>query len=49
MWNQWYNDVGMSDGLRDQHARTDMEKIYVEQQDGGYWITGTRISLDSIA
>jgi uncharacterized protein (DUF433 family) len=25
-----------------------MEKIYVEQRDGGYWITGTRISLDSI-
>ena len=25
-----------------------MEKSYVEQQDGGYWITGTRISLDSI-
>jgi uncharacterized protein (DUF433 family) len=25
-----------------------MEKIYVEQCDGGYWIAGTRISLDSI-
>jgi uncharacterized protein (DUF433 family) len=25
-----------------------MEKTYVEQRDGGYWITGTRISLDSI-
>jgi uncharacterized protein (DUF433 family) len=25
-----------------------MEKIYVEQRDGGYWITRTRISLDSI-
>ena len=25
-----------------------MEKSYVEQRDGGYWITGTRISLDSI-
>jgi uncharacterized protein (DUF433 family) len=25
-----------------------MGKIYVEQRDGGYWITGTRISLDSI-
>jgi uncharacterized protein (DUF433 family) len=23
-------------------------KSYVEQRDGGYWITGTRISLDSI-
>ena len=23
-----------------------MEKSYVEQRDGGYWITGTRISLD---
>ena len=25
-----------------------MDKAYVEQKDGGYWITGTRISLDSI-
>jgi len=25
-----------------------MSKEYVEQHDGGYWITGTRISLDSI-
>jgi len=25
-----------------------MEKSYVEQRSGGYWITGTRISLDSI-
>lgn len=25
-----------------------MEKRYVEQRDGGYWITGTRISLDSL-
>lgn len=25
-----------------------MEKSYVEQRDGGYWIKGTRISLDSI-
>lgn len=25
-----------------------MEKIYVEQRDGGYWLTGTRISLDSL-
>ena len=25
-----------------------MEKSYVEQRDGGYWITGTRISLDSL-
>src|ERR671930_713664 len=25
-----------------------MEKSYVEQRDGGYWLTGTRISLDSI-
>ena len=23
-------------------------KTYVEQHDGGYWIAGTRISLDSI-
>jgi len=25
-----------------------MEKHYVEQRDGGYWIRDTRISLDSI-
>ncbi len=25
-----------------------MDKSYVEQRDGGYWVTGTRISLDSI-
>lgn len=25
-----------------------MATEYVEQRDGGYWITGTRVSLDSI-
>lgn len=25
-----------------------MDKIYVENRDDGYWISGTRISLDSI-
>ena len=25
-----------------------MEKAYIEQRDGGYWVKGTRISLDSI-
>ena len=25
-----------------------MDKVYVEQRDGGYWITGTRVSLDSL-
>jgi uncharacterized protein (DUF433 family) len=25
-----------------------MAREYVEQHDGGYWITGTRVSLDSI-
>ena len=25
-----------------------MDKPYVEQRDGGYWVSGTRISLDSI-
>lgn len=25
-----------------------MDKVYVEQRDGGYWITGTRVSLDSV-
>src|SRR5262245_15531506 len=31
-----------------QNARTIMERSYVEQRDGGYWVRGTRISLDSI-
>jgi uncharacterized protein (DUF433 family) len=25
-----------------------MNKVYVEKRDGGHWIAGTRISLDSI-
>ena len=25
-----------------------MTHSYVEQRDGGYWVTGTRVSLDSI-
>jgi uncharacterized protein (DUF433 family) len=25
-----------------------MEKQYVEDRDGGYWIAGTRVSLDSV-
>jgi uncharacterized protein (DUF433 family) len=25
-----------------------MDKVYVEKRDGGYWINGTRISLDSV-
>jgi uncharacterized protein (DUF433 family) len=25
-----------------------MEKVYVETRDGGYWISGTRVSLDSV-
>jgi uncharacterized protein (DUF433 family) len=25
-----------------------MEKDYVEQHDGGYWVAGSRVSLDSI-
>jgi uncharacterized protein (DUF433 family) len=25
-----------------------MSKQYVEQRDGGYWVAGTRVSLDSI-
>jgi uncharacterized protein (DUF433 family) len=25
-----------------------MEKSYVEQHDGGYWIAGSRVSLDSV-
>lgn len=25
-----------------------MEKLYVEKRDAGYWVSGTRVSLDSI-
>ena len=25
-----------------------MEKVYVEIRDGGYWINGSRVSLDSV-
>jgi uncharacterized protein (DUF433 family) len=25
-----------------------MDKLYVELRDGGYWVTGSRVSLDSI-
>lgn len=25
-----------------------MNKVYVEERDGGYWISGTRIPLDSV-
>ena len=25
-----------------------VEKTYVEQRDGGYWVAGTRVSLDSL-
>jgi uncharacterized protein (DUF433 family) len=25
-----------------------MDQIYVEQRDGGYWVQGTRVSLDSV-
>ncbi len=25
-----------------------MNKLYVDQRDGGYWVAGTRISLDSV-
>ena len=25
-----------------------MEKPYVEKRDGGYWVAGTRVSLDSV-
>src|SRR2546422_1081750 len=31
-----------------QNVRTIMERSYVEQRDGGYWMRDTRISLDSI-
>ena len=25
-----------------------MNKAYIEQRDGGYWVAGTRVSLDSL-
>jgi uncharacterized protein (DUF433 family) len=25
-----------------------MEKLYVESRDGGFWVSGTRVSLDSV-
>ena len=25
-----------------------MEKLYVQQRDGGYWVDDTRVSLDSV-
>ena len=25
-----------------------MDKTYIEQRDGGYWVAGSRVSLDSI-
>jgi uncharacterized protein (DUF433 family) len=25
-----------------------MEKVYIEQREGGYWISGTRVSMDSV-
>lgn len=25
-----------------------LEKTYVEQRDAGYWVAGTRVSLDSL-
>ena len=25
-----------------------MDKAYVEKHDGGYWVSGTRVSLDSV-
>jgi uncharacterized protein (DUF433 family) len=25
-----------------------MEKSYIEQREGGYWVAGTRVSLDSV-
>src|SRR5262249_59981618 len=42
------NCLGTSRGPSGQPMRTMMPKSYVEQRDSGYWITGTRISLDSI-
>src|SRR5262245_34389205 len=40
--------LGMRGYPWEENTRTVMEKSYVEQRDGGYWLTGTRISLDSL-
>src|SRR2546427_4072140 len=48
IYDQWYNRLSMRGCPWGQPTRTVMEKSYVEQRDGGYWVTGTRISLDSI-
>ena len=42
-----------AEGKSDYNTRTKakgaaMDTQYVEQRDGGYWIAGTRVSLDSI-
>jgi uncharacterized protein (DUF433 family) len=34
---------------QDRHARTRVSVTYVEQRDGVYMVSGTRVSLDSIA
>lgn len=35
--------------MTDNYAgKTHMDKAYVEMRDGAYWVSGTRVSLDSI-
>src|SRR5262249_26304139 len=48
IYDQWYSYLSLRGCPWGQPTRTVMEKSYVEQRDGGYWITGARISLDSL-
>jgi uncharacterized protein (DUF433 family) len=43
-----YYLTSLGEGARNSVRAHAMENEYVEQHDGGYWIKGTRISLDSI-
>ena len=35
-------------GIIGQATEAGMKRDYIEQRDGGYWITGSRVSLDSL-
>jgi hypothetical protein len=39
---------GQSQTSYDDAKRFEMENRYVEQREGGYYVTGTRVSLDSV-
>jgi len=42
------NGVMLCLGLKRFRKNYAMEKPYVDGRDGGYWVSGTRVSLDSI-